>query len=336
MSLKIGVVGATGVVGEEFLTLMNERNFPVGELRLFASERSEGQQVQFRDMKVELQTLKENCFDGLDLVFFSSGDAISKEWAPKAVESGAFAVDNSAAYRMDPEKLLCVPEINGDQLPPKNKPALIANPNCSTIQLVVALAPLHKKFGLKEVKVATYQSVSGGGKAAREELLEQLQAYMKGETNLKAEAFPHPIAFNSLPHIGSFNDEGFCSEEVKIMSESKKILGHPELKISAFTVRVPTLNGHSEAAWATLDKEVSREEILACWDKSEGLVIQDNVAEAVYPTVLETSGSNPVYLGRIHRDPQDTKTWMFWVVADNLRKGAALNGIQIAERIFDI
>lgn len=334
MGVKTGIVGATGMVGEVFMSLLQEREFPVDELRLFASESSKGNTVNFGDQEIELQVLEEGCFDGLDLVFFSSGDPISKEWAPKAVAAGAFAVDNSAAYRMDENTPLVVPEINADLIPEKGKPCIIANPNCSTIQLVVALNPLAKKFGLQKVTVSTYQAVSGAGKVARDELLEQITDLLNQEEEIYAESFPHPIAFNTIPQIGSFDDEGFCSEERKIMKETKKILGLPNLPVSAFTVRIPTLNGHGESVFFQLSKEATLPEIKKILSESDGIEVQDDPATSEYPTVLALAGTDPVYIGRIHKDPSTENGWIMWVVADNIRKGAALNGIQIAEKIF--
>lgn len=333
MKLKIGLVGATGLVGETFLKLIEERNFPVNELRPFASEKSKGQKITLYDQEWEIQTLHENCFKGLDLVFFSSGDDISLEWAPKAVEDGAFAIDNSAAFRMNPDYPLVVPEINSHELPKKDSPDIIANPNCSTIQLVLPLEALKKQFGINRVNVATYQSVSGAGKLAQQELIDQQKAFDNETETPKPTQFSHQILHNCLPEIGSFSEDGFCSEELKIINESKKILDHPNLNISAFTVRVPTLNGHSEAVWVTLDKEVTREEVVQCFKDFEGLEVIDDLSQKSYPTVQELAHTNPVYVGRIHQDISDKKTWLFWVVADNIRKGAALNGIQIAEKL---
>lgn len=330
--LKIGVVGATGMVGKSFMETLEQRDFPVAELRPFASEKSAGLDIDLMGKSYPIQTLVPGCFNGLDLVFFSSGDDISKEWAPKAVQAGAFAVDNSAAFRMDENIFLVVPEVNGDILDQnKTKPQIIANPNCTTIQLVVALNPLHKKFGLKEVRVASYQAVSGAGQAAYDELKSQVE-----NPHLEPKIFPHPIAYNCIPQIGSFQDNGFTSEEIKVMKESRKILRHSQLKISSFTVRVPVLNAHAEAVWATLDKEVSREEIISVLEAEKGIVIEDYPQKSFYPQQYLASGQDPVYVGRIHRDLEDPKTWLMWIVADNVRKGAALNGIQIAERIFDI
>jgi aspartate-semialdehyde dehydrogenase len=333
--INVGVVGATGVVGETFMQLLEEREFPVGELRLFASANSLGQTREFGGKTWPLQVLTDGCFKGLDLVFFSSGDDISKEWAPRAVADGAFAVDNSGAFRMNPEIHLVVPEINGDLLPKPGSPAVIANPNCSTIQLVMALQPLHIKYGLKAVRVSSYQSVSGAGRDGVEELFNSTRVALEAE-EAKPKIFPAPIAFNCIPQIGGFNDLGFCTEEMKIMKETNKIL-RTEIPVSAFTVRVPTLNGHAETAWVTLNKTVeSREEIestLAAFDGVE--VIKLNQSPA-YPTQKMASGTDPVYVGRVHRDLHDANTWMMWIVSDNLKKGAALNGIQIAERIFDL
>lgn len=332
MSLKIGVVGATGMVGEVFMEILARKNFSFSELRPFASEKSLGTNVKCNGKEWPVQVLKDGCFDGLDLVFFSSGDDISAEWAPKAVEAGAFAVDNSAAFRMKNDFPLIVPEVNGHLIPKRDRPTIIANPNCSTIQLVVALKPLDK-LGLKEVRVASYQSVSGAGKEGRKELLTQIEKGADSEEG-KPKTFPHPIAFNVIPQIGSFNAEGFCSEEVKIIKETKKIMERPDLKVSAFTVRVPSLNSHSEAVWVTFEHEVERAQIVKAFQSAEGLVFDEQNSPSSYPTSISASGTDPVYVGRLHRDYDDPKTWIMWVVADNILKGAALNGLQIAEKIF--
>lgn len=335
-SVNVGIVGATGMVGEVFLQLLEERNFPVGQLKLFASANSKGKTLKFKGKDYEIDVPSEQGFKGLDLVFFSSGDDISKEWAPIAVKVGAVAVDNSAAWRMDDSKLLVVPEVNGDLLPKKGTPALIANPNCSTIQLVVALNPLRKDFGLESVHVATYQAVSGAGRDGQIELHAQTKAWVEGTNPPNPKTFPHPILNNAIPQIGSFQPNGFCSEEIKIMRESKKIMNDNSFRISAFTVRIPAWNSHSEAVWVRLKKEVSREEILKSLSKQEGLVIEDEPGKSVFPLASNWSEKNPVAVGRIHQDLEDPRTWMLWIVSDNLRKGAALNGIQIAERIFDL
>ncbi len=342
--LKVGLVGATGVVGETFINLLEEHNQPIAELRPFASQNSEGMQLELAGKKWTVQTLKPGCFDGLDMVFFSSGDDISKEWAPQAVKSGAYAIDNSNAFRMEQHTHLVVPEVNGHLLknshssttnPMNNqtsstalKPQVIANPNCSTIQLVVALKPLMDNFGIEDVTVSTYQAVSGAGLPGYEELLRQTKNYQEADQETKA--FPKQILFNCIPQIGSFGADGFCTEESKIMSETQKILNNKEMKISAFTVRVPALNSHSEAVWVTLKKEVTRQEILNALGDFDGIAVMDQD----YPTPLEVSGEDPVFVGRIHQDRFDPKRWLMWVVSDNLKKGAALNGLQIAEEIF--
>ncbi|WII70637.1 aspartate-semialdehyde dehydrogenase [Bdellovibrio sp. 22V] len=330
--LKVGVVGATGMVGQTFMNILAERDFPIAELRPFASENSLGKKIELQGTQWPVQILKDGCFDGLDLVFFSSGDDISKEWAPKAVQAGAFAVDNSAAFRMDPNTVLIVPEVNGHLINGGSKPQIIANPNCSTIQLVVALKPLLDKFGLEEVRVSTYQAVSGAGQGGYDELMEQTANHKKD--NHEAKTFPHTILFNCIPQIGSFNDDGYCSEEVKIMKETRKILEQKDLKVSAFTVRIPALNAHSESVWVTLNKEVKRDDIMAALKDFPGIVVQDDPKKSDYPLARDVSGKDPVYVGRIHRDPENAKMWLMWVVSDNIRKGAALNGIQIAEKIF--
>jgi aspartate-semialdehyde dehydrogenase len=276
--------------------------------------------------------LKEGCFDGLDLVFFSSGEDISEIWAPKAVEAGAYAVDNSSAFRMNDKFPLVVPEVNGDLIP--SKPTIIANPNCSTIQLVVALNPLQKKFGLKHVRVASYQSVSGAGRNGIEELFAATREALEGE-EMKPVTFPAPIAFNCIPQIGRFGDDGFSTEETKIMNETQKILRAPSLPVSAFTVRVPTMNSHAEAAWVTINSDTATDaQIVEALKSQDGLVVGSPVESPAYPIQTNVSGRDPVYVGRIHRDRAEKNTWLMWIVSDNLRKGAALNGIQIAERIF--
>jgi aspartate-semialdehyde dehydrogenase len=355
MSLKIGVVGATGMVGEAFMHVLSRKNnfkSEISEVRPFASDKSIGTKVSCIGKEWSVQGLKEGCFKGLDLVFFSSGDDISLEWAPRAVDEGAFAVDNSAAFRMNPENQLIVPEVNGHLIPPRTKPALIANPNCSTIQLVVALKPL-KALGINNVRVASYQSVSGAGKAGRDELVAQLKSFIAqleagdskkdvtfydkllNEKPDNVQTFPHAIGFNTIPQIGSFNSEGFSSEEVKVMKETKKILEMPSLKVSAFTVRVPSLNSHSEAVWVTFDREVSRAEIVKAFNGAEGLKYIEQTSPSDYPTSRMSSGTDPVYVGRLHQDSEDKKTWLMWIVADNILKGAALNGLQIAQKIFN-
>jgi aspartate-semialdehyde dehydrogenase len=329
-SLKIGVVGATGMVGKSFMETLEQRKFPVAELRPFASEASLGKPVSLFGKSYPCQVLKPGCFDGLDMVFFSSGDEISREWAPQAVQAGAWAIDNSNAWRMEKDIALVVPEVNGDLLQSSQKAQIIANPNCTTMQLVVALKPLQDQFGLEAVRVASYQAVSGAGQPGYDELLEQVQNFEKNP-NPTPKAFAHPILFNAIPEIGSFNDLGYTSEEMKVMNETKKILRAPDIRVSAFTVRVPVLNAHAEAVWVTLKKDVTRDQVVHALQKGEGLVVDADPKK--YPTQRQVSGKDPVYVGRIHKDLAEDRTWLMWVVSDNIRKGAALNGIQIAERV---
>lgn len=326
--LKVGLVGATGVVGETFINILEEYEQPIAELRPFASANSIGIKIDLAGQSWPVQVLEPNCFDGLDMVFFSSGDDISKEWAPQAVRSGAFAIDNSNAFRMNTEVPLVVPEVNGHLLKKSVAPQIIANPNCSTIQLVVALKPLLDQFGLDEVVVSTYQAVSGAGLPGYEELIQQTQNYQ--EIDHQPKAFSKQILFNCIPQIGSFGVDGFSTEETKIMNETVKILEAPDLSVSAFTVRIPALNAHSEAVWVTLKKEVTIDHVKQALAAFSGLALVDED----YPTAIEVSGEEPVFVGRVHQDRQNKKRWLMWVVSDNLKKGAALNGLQIAEILF--
>lgn len=328
-SLRLGIVGATGMVGETFLDLLEERQTPISELRLFASEMSLGKKVKWRGQEISIHVLTPECFKGLDVVFFSSGDNISKEWAPQAAQQGAYAIDNSAAFRMDSETALVVPEINFSHI--KNKsPQVIANPNCSTIQLVMALAPL-KNWGIESVHVASYQSVSGAGKEAIHDLTQQTHEYLENGHASAGKNFVRPIAFDCHPAIGGLDQDGFCSEENKIVAETKKILDLPSLKVSAFTVRVPTYISHCEAVWVTLNKDCSREEFLAALD-SPGVVV-DSSKEG-FSSVHATKGKDAVFISKIRQSRDFPRTWMMWVVADNIRRGAASNGLFIAEKLF--
>ncbi len=332
--LSIGIVGATGLVGETFRELLKDSKHKFKELRLFASERSKGMKIPFRDQEYECQVLTDGCFKGLDVVFFSSGDPISKEWAPKAAADGAIAIDNSAAYRMDPSTPLVVPEINFDEMDDPTKPRVIANPNCSTIQLVMVLNAL-KKFEPVACRVASYQSVSGAGKVGIADLMEQTEDVMAGKTPREGKNFNPSIAFECQPKIGGYNESGFCSEEVKIMNETKKILSLPDIKMSAFTVRVPTPNGHGEAVWVTFNKDVSQQEIESTLSECSYVRYLKNEDGKTFHTYQEVSGESDAFVSRLRKDPEFDKTWMMWVVADNLYRGAASNGLLIAERIFD-
>lgn len=329
-SLNLGIVGATGLVGREFLKLLEERKTPIENIRLFASERSKGTKIRFRDQDITVDSLSDGCFKGLDVVFFSAGGTTSKTWAPKAVSEGAFAIDNSSAFRMNPEVPLVVPEVNMDAVPQNGKACLIANPNCSTIQMVVALKPLQDRFGLKQVIVSTYQSVSGAGSAAVEEVKGHSLAYLNNQ-ELEPKIFPKTIAFNNIPMIGDMEDNGFTTEEMKMINETKKILRDESLDVSSFCVRTPSLNGHSESVWAEFKTRASKEDVMSCLNAAPGI----DLSLKDLPSTREATGKNPVYVGRIHQDLSNPNRWIFWVVADNIRKGAALNGLQIAESLFD-
>lgn len=324
--MKIGILGATGLVGQTFIELLKETSLPMEQLRLFASENSKGQTIPFKNQNLTVEVLSESALEDLDLLFIATGNDLSEHWSPIAVKKGCWVIDNSSAFRMDPQCALVVPEVNFEAIQ-NQTPQIIANPNCSTIQLTLPLKALAKDFSLKSVKVASYQSVSGAGKAAQQELLDQSKA--PDQEHIPKE-FSHPIAFNSIPQIGGFLDDGFCSEEDKIMRETRKILGLPDLNISAFTVRVPSLNGHAEVLWIELEEETTKDAFISALQKMENLV----VSKDSFHVVREVSGNKEVYVGRIHQDRYDPKTWIIWVVADNILKGAAWNAVQIAEKLF--
>lgn len=329
--INLGIVGATGLVGETFLKLLDEYQTPVNDLRLFASEQSLGKKIPFRNQQISVQVLTENCFRGLDVVFFSSGDSISHEWAPKAVADGAFAIDNSAAYRMDPNVALVVPEVNFHHIQNPKKPQIIANPNCSTIQLMLPLEAL-RSLGLLSLRVASYQSVSGAGKEAIEDLRTQSQAVLQGKMPSPGKNFVRPIAFDCHPIIGSLDDDGFCSEENKIVAETKKILSLPDLKVSAFTVRVPTLNSHAEAVWLEVQKETHANEIFSLLKSFKGIKVIEDAKD--FSSLSAVTNRDDVFVSRLKKVRDFTKTWQMWVVADNIRRGAATNGLWIAQKLF--
>jgi aspartate-semialdehyde dehydrogenase len=335
--VKMGLVGATGMVGQAFIKVLKEfsdqKQFEISELRLFAGEQSQGKEIAFGKKKLLIGGLTPKCFDGLDYVFFSGGDELCREWALKAVGAGAWAIDNSAAFRMHPDVLLVVPEVNGDLLAKLRKPQIIANPNCSTIQLVLALSPLQKAFGIQRVTVATYQAASGAGREARDELVDHIK---KKADTLNSKYFARSLAYNVVPQIGSFDEYGFTSEEQKIMRETKKILRDSKISMSAFSVRVPVLNGHSEAVWVELKKEVSYQEISDVLAQAPGVQFESNPTKVQGLTPKEISGQNSVYIGRLHQDLDSPQQWLMWVVADNIRKGAAYNAVQIAKAILDL
>lgn len=328
MSQHVAIAGATGAVGTEFLKLLEARDFPMKSLRLLASSRSAGSKLKFRGENLEVEELTPKSFKGIDIAFFSAGGSRSKEFAPHAVDSGAVVIDNSSAFRMDEKVPLVVPEINPKQA--FEHQGLIANPNCSTIQMVVALNPIHRAANIQRVVVSTYQAVSGAGASAMEELKQQLRAWANDEP-MKQEVFPTQIAFNLFPHIDVFQDNGYTKEEMKMVHETRKIMNAPNMQISATCVRVPVLRAHSEAVWVETEKPLSESEARELFEKEPGIVVQDERESGGYPTPWHITETQETYVGRIRKDISHPNGLTFWVVADQLYKGAALNAIQIAE-----
>ena len=328
MSQHVAIAGATGAVGTEFLKLLEARDFPMKSLRLLASSRSAGSKLKFRGENLEVEELNPKSFKGIDIAFFSAGGSRSKEFAPHAVDSGAVVIDNSSAFRMDEKVPLVVPEINPKQA--FEHQGLIANPNCSTIQMVVALNPIHRAANIQRVVVSTYQAVSGAGASAMEELKQQLRAWANDEP-MKQEVFPTQIAFNLFPHIDVFQDNGYTKEEMKMVHETRKIMNAPNMQISATCVRVPVLRAHSEAVWVETEKPLSESEARELFEKEPGIVVQDERESGGYPTPWHITETQETYVGRIRKDISHPNGLTFWVVADQLYKGAALNAIQIAE-----
>jgi aspartate-semialdehyde dehydrogenase len=322
--MKIAVVGATGLVGSEILKVLEERNFPVTELIPVASERSVGKQVEFKGKPYTVVSFADAIAAKPAIAVFSAGGSTSLALAPQFAEAGITVIDNSSAWRMDPTKPLVVPEVNADILTANDK--IIANPNCSTIQMVVALKPLHDRYKVKRVVVSTYQSVTGTGKAA----VDQLFAERNGDDSV-SRVYPHPIDLNVLPHIDVFLDNGYTKEEMKMVNETKKIMGDDSIRVTATTVRIPTIGGHSEAINVEFEEEFDLSDVTELLRNAEGVVVQDDPANKIYPMPLTAHGRDEVFVGRIRRDETQPRTLNFWCVADNLRKGAATNAVQIAE-----
>lgn len=327
MNYNVAVVGCTGMVGRKFLEILAERNFPIAELYLFASARSAGKKLSFEGKEYTVEELKEDNIKNkkIDFALFSAGGDTSKSFAPIFANYGAVVIDNSSAWRMDPNVPLVVPEVNPEDI--KKHKGIIANPNCSTIQAVVALKPLYDTYGIKRIVYSTYQAVSGAGMNGYNDLMEGY----KGEAPKK---FPYAIAGNLLPHIDSFLEDGYTKEEIKMVNETRKILHDDNLKITATTVRVPVLNSHSESINVELLKDFDIKEVFELFKNSKGIILEDDVANLIYPMPLNSSGKDEVYVGRIRRDFSLDSGLNLWVVADNIRKGAALNAIQIAEHMI--
>ncbi|RPD49799.1 aspartate-semialdehyde dehydrogenase [Hymenobacter sediminis] len=327
--MKVAVVGATGLVGGEMLKVLAERNFPVTELLPVASERSVGQEIEFQGKKYKVVSMDDAIAARPAVAIFSAGGSISKEQAPRFAEVGTVVIDNSSAWRMDPTKKLVVPEINAKEITADDK--IIANPNCSTIQMVVALNKLHETYKVQRIVVSTYQSVTGTGKKAVDQLMQE-----RSGQEVTSQAYPHPIDLNVLPHIDVFEDNGYTKEEMKMVKETKKILGDDSIRVTATTVRIPVVGGHSEAVNVEFEQEFELEDVLRILRETEGVEVVDDVKNNVYPMPKDAHGKDAVLVGRLRRDETQPRTLNMWVVADNLRKGAATNAVQIAEKMLQM
>ena len=330
--MKVAIVGASGAVGQEFLRVLEERNFPIDELLLFGSPRSAGSTYTFRGKEIKVKLLQHNDdFKGVDIAFTSAGAGTSKEYAETITKYGAVMIDNSSAFRMDADVPLVVPEVNAPDAKVRPR-GIIANPNCTTIQMVVALKPIEELSHIVRVHVSTYQAASGAGAAAMKELYEQYRQVLAGEP-VTVERFQYQLAFNLIPQVDVFTENDYTKEEMKMFNETRKIM-HSDVRVSATCVRVPSLRSHSEAIWVETERPVSVEEAKAAFAKAEGLVIEDNPAEKKYPMPLFLAGKDPVYIGRIRKDLANDNGLTFWIVGDQIKKGAALNAVQIAEYLI--
>jgi|SRR5208283_1669288 len=327
----VGVVGATGAVGNEMIAILEERKFPIEKLRLFASERSEGAILEYDGSEVPVETLQLHSFEGIDLALFSAGAERSKTWAPIAAKSGCVVIDNSSQWRMDPGVPLIVPEVNPHDL--KWHKGIIANPNCSTIQLVIVLKPIHDAARIKRVVVTTFQAVSGTGKKAMDELLQQTSDLLSFR-EIACNVYPYQIAFNVLPHIDKFEENGYTKEEMKMVNETRKIMGDASIMLTATTVRVPVFRGHSESVNIVTERTLLANEVRSLLSSAPGVIVFDAPNKNVYPLPIHIAGKNEVYVGRIRVDESVENGVNMWIVADNLRKGAALNAVQIAEELI--
>lgn len=333
---NVAIVGATGAVGEKLLETLDKKQFPINELLLLSSKRSAGTEVEFQGKTYTVQEAKPESFEGVDIALFSAGGSVSKKLAPEAVKRGAVVIDNTSAYRMDPEVPLVVPEVNARDI--ENHKGIIANPNCSTIQMVVALNALKEKYGLSRVVVSTYQAVSGAGNEAIDELRNQSQAALS-EEEMECNILPvsgekkhYPIAFNALPQIDVFQDNGYTFEEMKMINETKKILHDETLKVAATCVRLPFFNSHAESVYVEVEEAgLSAADVKEILNAAPGVVLQDDPENQVYPTPLSAEGKSDVFVGRVRKDLDNDKGFHLWIVSDNLLKGAAWNSVQIAE-----
>jgi aspartate-semialdehyde dehydrogenase len=331
--LSIAIVGATGMVGQEMCRVLGQRKFPIGKLKALASERSAGLTVRCNGATVEVETLDEESFDGVDLALFSAGADVSLMYAPAAVESGAIVIDNSSAWRMKDNVPLVVPEVNSDDI--RENEGIIANPNCCTIPLSVVLEPLRREAGIDRVLVSTYQSASGAGKKLVDELDEQTRAIANGRTP-EVTVYTHQLAHNVVPGGWKPGQEGYNEEEIKVVQETRKILHEPGLRIAATCVRVPVPVSHGEAVFVETERMISAEDVRTLLGSSPGVIVEDDPAAKIYPTPASVAGKDEVYVGRIRNDLSSSRGLALWIVSDNLRKGAALNAVQIAERVIEM
>ena len=332
MGVNVAVVGATGAVGKEMIDILEERNFPVDELRLLASKRSQGKKIKFQGKDVTVEELNKNSFEGIDIGLFSAGGDLSKEFAPIAVKSGAVVVDNTSAFRMDKDVPLVVPEVNSKEI--KNHKGIIANPNCSTIQMVLVLKPLHDEAVLKRIVVSTYQAVSGAGLKAIDELEKETKSILAKDGQFKRNIFPHQIAFNVLPQIDVFLENGYTKEEMKMINETKKIMGCDTIEITATTVRVPVYRSHSESVNIETEQKITCDRAKELLANFPGISVVDDLSKQLYPLASEAAGKDDTFVGRIREDDSIANGLNLWIVSDNLRKGAALNAVQIAEKLL--
>jgi aspartate-semialdehyde dehydrogenase len=334
---NVAVVGITGAVGQQIIRLLNERNFPIDNLKLLASKRSAGNKIEFKGKEITVEEATSQSFEGIDIAFFSAGGDVSKLLVPHAIASGAVCIDNTSAYRMDPETPLVVPEVNLEKIN-ENK-GVIANPNCSTIQMVAALKPLYDRFGISRIIVSTYQAVSGAGNLAIDEMLKQSQDILDGKKVqpdiLPVSSLPikHQIAFNAIPQIDKFLDNGFTNEEMKMILETKKIMGDETLEVTATCVRIPVVYGHSESVYVELKSDFDIAEVKELLANAPGIVLQDDPQQQLYPLASHAAGRIETFVGRVRRDLSNPKALNMWIVSDNLLKGAAWNAVQIAEYI---
>jgi aspartate-semialdehyde dehydrogenase len=331
---NVAVAGATGAVGNQMITCLEESNFPIKSVKLLASSRSAGRKLRFMGDLVEVEELKEDSFKGVDIALFSAGGSISERFAPFAAKDGCVVVDNSNAWRMDPEVPLVVPEVNPHAVAGYTKKGIIANPNCSTIQMVVPLAPIYRKCGIKRIVVSTYQAVSGTGKKAIDELFDQTRD-MLNFVDCKINVYPHRIAFNCLPHIDVFMDNGYTKEEMKMVNETRKILEDDSIGVTATTVRVPVFFSHSESVNIETKEHISADEVRSVLAEAPGVKVVDDVEKNIYPLAIDAAGQDLTFVGRIREDESIPNGINMWVVADNIRKGAATNTVQIAQILAD-